>query len=186
MSDGPSALSLAAAALYALVALSCVWAANSAARVRARSWHWRGWVALVILFLVLFILRVTMAEDVLRNSLRTILRASEAYDNRRDWQALVVAGVGLVVAGLAAWLSYRALQGSRRRPDVALMLALAAGFAMIGLVVLRLVSFHWVDRVLNGPLKLNWLGDIGSSLVVLGAASFYVWLMRFAKRGRPQ
>jgi hypothetical protein len=49
---------------------------------------------------------------------------------------------------------------------------------MLFLVILRVISLHMIDRLLFGPLKLNWIGDIGASLVVLGAAIYYMKLVR--------
>ena len=186
MQDGPTLLSLLAAGLYALVALSCGAAALQAGRARAPVWHLRGWATLAFFFIVLLVMRVTVFEEFVRDSMRAVLRGTQAYDTRRDWQVMVVAAFGVVAAGVSGWLAYRAAQGSLRRPDLAVKLALGAGVAMCGLVALRLVSFHWIDRALNGPLKLNWLGDIGASLAVLAAALVYVRLLRSVRRGPPR
>ena len=49
---------------------------------------------------------------------------------------------------------------------------------MIGVMVLRTISFSALDKLLYGPFKLNWVGDIGAALLVLGAAVFYLRLAR--------
>lgn len=49
---------------------------------------------------------------------------------------------------------------------------------MLGLILLRTISFSAFDRLLYGPLKLNWVGDIGAASLVLGAALFYIRVAR--------
>jgi hypothetical protein len=44
-------------------------------------------------------------------------------------------------------------------------------------MALRIASLHMIDALLYGPLKLNWVIDIGGSLVVLVAAIYYVQLV---------
>ena len=53
-----------------------------------------------------------------------------------------------------------------------------AGALMLGLLILRFVSLHAIDRLLYGSLKLNWVGDIGASCAILLAAGCYVSLIR--------
>jgi len=72
----------------------------------------------------------------------------------------------------AAWF-YRTVRKRRSRPGIAVMVALGSAGGMIFLLMLRMVSFHPIDRLLYG-LKLNWVVDIGTSLAVLGAALYYV------------
>ena len=45
---------------------------------------------------------------------------------------------------------------------------------MIGLVALRLVSFHATDALLYAPLRLNWVLDIGLTLIVAGSAWAFI------------
>ncbi len=49
---------------------------------------------------------------------------------------------------------------------------------MMANISIRTVSFHALDRLLDGPLKLNWVGDIGATLTVIGAAVIYVRSVR--------
>ncbi len=53
---------------------------------------------------------------------------------------------------------------------------------MIGLMMLRIISLHMIDRLLFGPLKLNWVFDIGSTLAVLAAALYYIAIVSGRKR----
>jgi hypothetical protein len=45
---------------------------------------------------------------------------------------------------------------------------------MVLVMGLRVISYSPLDRLLYGPLKLNWVGDIGAAAVVLGAAGYYL------------
>lgn len=77
-------------------------------------------------------------------------------------------------AALAAWLGFRTVRQAGGRLDLFAGLASLCGLGMITLVGLRLVSLSPVDKLLYGPLKLNWFADIGGSLAVLGLAAAYV------------
>ena len=59
-------------------------------------------------------------------------------------------------------------QGKPR--ERALATAHLAAAAMLGLIAIRLISFHPVDSLLYGGMRLNWWIDIGLSLLVGGAA----------------
>jgi hypothetical protein len=48
---------------------------------------------------------------------------------------------------------------------------------MLLLLALRIVSLNAVDAVLFGPLKVNWITDIGASVFVIAAALYYVRLL---------
>lgn len=182
MSEGPSILSLAAACLYALAALACLIAYARSIKRKLPLWHARSWLSLAILFALLIVLRVAMIEDYLRLGARALLREQGVYGLRREWQTLVVITFLLTAATIAVWLARRALNGSNRRPDIAVKLANAAGLGMVGLLALRLISLHMIDKVLNGPLKLNWIGDVGMSFAVLAAAAYYAWQVTSRRR----
>lgn len=182
MSEGPTALSLAAAGLYAFVAFACVLAAHTARSARQPRWHLRTWSLLAVLFVAMIAMRVTMVEEIMRDAARAALRAESAYQSRRELQTVMLAVVAVCGGALGLWLAYRAFTGSRRRRDVAVKVAIAGGLAFGALMLLRLISLHVVDRALYGPLKLNWVGDIGASLIVLGAAAYYAWRLRSLRR----
>lgn len=46
--------------------------------------------------------------------------------------------------------------------------------AMVMLLSLRIISMHQIDQLLYGPIKLNWLIDIGASLLAMGAEAIYI------------
>ena len=178
MSDGPSLLSLSAAGLYGLVVIASVMALASVKGAQEPNWHQRSWALLIVLFALLLAMRVTGLEDTLRASARAVLRAEGAFDGRRDFQRILVASLVMIGGGLGLWLVYKAARGSRRKIDVVVNAALGAGLVMGGLIALRFVSLHAVDRLLYGALKLNWVTDVGASCTILVAALYYIRLTR--------
>jgi hypothetical protein len=132
---------------------------------------------LALFFGVLIALRLVDAEEWLRAILRDYLRISGHYGDRRSLQSplavviLTIAGVGAMFA-VQRWA--RNLRGRRNMARLAGVLAAAA---MVCLMALRIASLHMIDALLYGPLKLNWVIDIGGSLVVLVAAIYYVQLV---------
>ena len=182
MSNAPSILSLLAAGLYALVTFACL-AGLSASRKRSQAkWHTLSWAALALLFILLLSMRVTGLEDILRETARAILREEGAFQNRRSLQAIIVSIFVIFSTGLGGWLVYKAYRGSRKTLDIVVKLANGAGLTLAALLLLRLISLHAIDSLLYGPLKLNWLTDVGASLCVLGLAVFYVRNLRFKRK----
>lgn len=174
----PSVLSLAAASVYALVVLACMTAAVTSSRTRQPAGHWRGWVLLAALFAVLIVLRLVAAEEWFRATVRASLRASGEYGERRSVQAPLVAALLMMFGVGALGLLYRATRGLQGRRNVVRLVANIAGGVMVALLVVRIASLHIIDQLLYGPLKLNWVLDIGACLVVAGAAFQYVKIVR--------
>ena len=178
MISGPSTFSLAASGLYGIVMLACLAAAATALRQRQVSGHLRTWSMLVLFFAVLITLRLVNAEEWLRAILRDYLRISGHYGDRRSLQAPLVAAI-LAIAGVGAMFALqRWARNLRGRRNVARLAGVLAAAAMVCLMALRIASLHMIDALLYGPPKLNWVIDIGVSLVVLVAAIYYVQLVR--------
>lgn len=178
MIAGPSMLSLSASGLYGVVVLACIAAAVTAARHRQLPRHWQTWLIVALLFAVFAILRLVAAEELARDAARKFMRASDSYSERRSLQAPMVSTV-IVLAGAAALLAlYRWNAALRGRRNQARMASLVAVVAMLFLIALRLASLHAVDSLLYGPLKLNWVIDLGASLTVLVAAVCYILLVQ--------
>ncbi len=176
-------LSLMAAAFYVLVVIACTVASIVSRTHRQHPAHARSWLALALLFAVLIGLRVLNSEELARDGLREFLLDSDWYDDRRGIQGPLVMVV--IAAGTLAgifWL-YRKLRAARGRRNLAVLAAQAAGLLMVALVALRTISFSALDKLLFGPLKLNWLTDLGSSIVVGGCALLYIVVVR--RRARP-
>lgn len=170
----PSTLSLIAAAFYGLVVFTCLLAMAAAFARRQVRWHMLGWAALALLFTVLALMRVFAIEDLLREELRLVLRAEGTYEDRRALQGPVFAGLFIAVAAAGGFWAFHASRNIRGRRNIAAMAAIAGGCVLLFLLMLRLVSLHSVDQLLYGPLKLNWIIDLGASAVVL-ASGFLYW-----------
>jgi hypothetical protein len=171
-------LSLGASALYLLVIGASLLAALTARAWSQREWHVAAWLGLAMFFAALVAVRLLTIEELLRGELRAFLMARGMLEERRSIQGTIVAVVLLGVAAAGFIGLYRAAGVVRGQRNWAVVAGLAAGGVLAMLVCLRIVSLHALDKLLFGPLKLNWAGDVGSSLAVLGAALFYVWLVR--------
>ncbi|WP_086606497.1 hypothetical protein [Erythrobacter donghaensis] len=174
----PSMLSLSAAGVYIVVATSCLVAAIAAGRYRQPPAHWRMWSAIALVFGLLVAMRYAGFEDLIRDSFRDMLRVEGAYAERRSFQRPLSVAVIFGVSGLFAWGLWRQWRAARGRRNLALLAAQASTVAMVMLVGLRIVSLHQLDSALYGPLKLNWIADLGASLMTLAAAMIYVRLVR--------
>lgn len=169
-----STLSLSAAGIYVIVLAACLAAAFAAARFRQAPAHWRTWAFIALGFSLLAFLRVIGAEEIIRDSFRQLLAVEGVYENRRSFQRPLAAGIlGTMSAAVALGL-LRQWYLARGRRNVAVVVGLAGLATMVMLLGLRIVSLHQLDMLLYGPLKLNWIMDLGASLAVLGAALLYI------------
>jgi hypothetical protein len=175
---GPTSLSLFAAAIYAGVVLSCLAAALVAVRTRQDSSHGICWVTLAAFFAVLVFLRVTNLEELWRAELRDILRTGGYYEGRRNFQGPISAGVLIIITLSASLWIARKYRFAKGRRGAAVITAQVGALLMAGTMALRMVSFSPVDKLLYGPLKLNWIGDLGSTFLVAGCAAYYIHLAR--------
>lgn len=147
-----------------------------------QAWHRRSWLFLAGLFALLIAFRILNAEELLRDSLREAFRLEHAYDQRRDLQRHLAAGVIAIAAMAALWWLLRIARSINGRRNFAVVVALAGGLGMLVLIALRLISMHSFDALLYGPTKLNWFADIGLSCLVAGAAMYYVRIVRSLRR----
>lgn len=172
--NGLSTLSFVAAGFYALVVIACLAAAFVALAKKQQLGRIYIWAGLAALFAVLIFLRLNDLEEIWRDQLRDMMRAEGAYEARRAYQLPLALGViTLIELAVFAWIvrSFRTAQGRR---NVAVAVAQLGAFLMAGLIALRMVSLSLVDRMLYGPMKLNWVVDIGSATLVAGCAAYYV------------
>ena len=178
MADMPSALSLVAAGLYAAVIGAAIVALFQSRKARQRPAHSRVWLVIAVVFALLVASRIVMIEEALRADLREWLRASDVFSGRRAMQGPFIAialGSCLLVGFGGAYLTMRKIAGRR---DRAVAIAAAGCAAMFVIVAMRMVSLHAMDVLLYGPLKLNWVGDLGSSAAIIAAAAYYVLLLK--------
>lgn len=183
VSSSATMLSLSAAALYALVVLACFVAFLSARSEQQAHSHARLWATLAALFAILIVLRILNIEELLRAELRTWSRDSAAYGQRTGYQLPITIGI-VVIFGFAAfgWV-FRSLRNMQGRRSIAMVTAELGVMAMLILIVLRMISFNALDKILYGPLKLNWIGDLGAAVMVGGGAVAYTLVVR-GKLGR--
>lgn len=175
MSVYPTALSLAAAAIYIGVSVLCMLAGTSSRGGAASASRLQpGWFSIAGLFVILALSRILVIEDRFDEYLRDLARESGAYEGRTAWQGpLSVAAILLVLLVVPILArNWARSRGDKRRQ--ALGIAQLAAFAMLGLIALRLISFHPVDSLLYGGLRLNWWFDVGLSLLV-GFAAWIGW-----------
>jgi len=103
------------------------------------------------------------------------------YAERRAFQSAIVAAILFVGAMLAGWRYYRVVRMIRGRRNIATTIARGCALAMI-LLALRLISLHAIDAMLYaGPVRLNWIIDIGASLLVMGSAIAYWRIVRSSR-----
>lgn len=176
-----STLGLVAAGLYLLVAVAASSAALLAKWRKQQSWHLYSWLALAGFFVLLAALRLLGFEELLRAELRESLRSSATYGNRQDYQRPIVAGFTVIAAIATSWLASRTIRLAKGRRNIAVVTGVVGGLAMVFLITLRLISLHPIDALLYGPAKLNWIGDIGLSCLVGGAAAFYYRIVKSAR-----
>lgn len=174
MQDGPSMFSLAAAALYCLVIISCLFAGRVATTHWQEAWHLRCWLAVAAIFVLLVILRVFNLEEIMRDDLRVWLTTEGLSQSRRAYQGVIIATLIALSAAVGLYLAYWVSQRISGRRNIAVAVASSACIAMLTLILLRIVSLHALDALLFGPLKLNWFGDLGTTFAILGSAVFYV------------
>lgn len=170
-------LSLAAAGLYLAVAFLGARAAVCAGAQMQPRHHRRLWALVAIAFVLFAVSRLIMLEDLLRDAMRAAAESRNLYSGRREVQLpLALLALAAISALLIGWLNgWRRFAGSRR--ERLLHLARLGILGMGMLIVLRLISFHGIDRWLYAGPRLNWWFDIGASLLVGLSAWRYLRLL---------
>jgi hypothetical protein len=184
MTGAPSALSLAAAGMYMIVVTAVVLACVRAIALQQVPWHKFAWGAIAALFLGLVLMRIFSVEELVRSELRGKLYTEGVYENRRSLQAPLFVFVFAMATVIAGGLFNFVARGVRGRRNIAAIIAIGCTGGMLFLLALRLVSLHSVDELLYGTFKLNWVADLGLSLIVLGCAVRYVRVVGGGPSGR--
>ncbi|MDE1467466.1 hypothetical protein [Aurantiacibacter sp. D1-12] len=170
-----SMLSFGAALLYMVATVACVGALGAARNSRTHRRDTKKWLACAAVFVVLAIARLTDFEELSRNALRTWAREGGAYAQREQLQlpaTILVAIAGVVTA---FWLLRIWQRGNMTVRSRLAFLSICASCAFAPLYGLRITSLHVTDRLLySGPIRLNWVIDIGLTLTVLICAALYV------------
>lgn len=178
-----SALSLVAVIAYIAAAASCIQAYRLAVKARRPKRERMRWPMLAMLLIALGISRLLGAEERFRTAARVTLQAQHEYVDRWDLQAPIAAGivVALGALGLIFYLTH-GLERKIGRLGQAMILADAGGFALCGLVMLRMTSLHAVDAILFRGPHLNWVIDFGGTIAIGWAALRYRKLLVAARR----
>jgi hypothetical protein len=97
---------------------------------------------------------------------RDLAHSQGWYEQRRVYQRLFVAGIGLV--GMAGTLAI----GWVLRKVLRRVLGAVIGLGVIvSFVVIRAASFHNVDELISrGTIKLNWVLELGGILMIIVSA----------------
>ncbi|MEM1050700.1 MAG: hypothetical protein AAGI28_01260 [Pseudomonadota bacterium] len=123
---------------------------------------------------MLIVSRLLGLEEFLRAELREFLRIQGLMSERRSIQGPIIAVALIVFTSIAMLAAYRTSQRISGRRNIAVAVAIGACGVMVATIAFRSVSLHALDWFLNGPLKLNWVGDVGAAVAVLSAALIYV------------
>lgn len=180
-------MKIAIIVLYALVAGSCIWAWRCAA-TDAREWRDQSkWLLVALLFMVLILLRAFDVEVAVRAGLRDLARERGLYSERRTWQGPLAAMAILCAAGVF-WYALRSWSRIESRTRLYTLAASLAALGYLPLYALRIISLHFTDRLLySGPLRLNWLVDVGLAFVIGTASVLFMHRLgarRHTKSGR--
>ncbi|MFM2371322.1 MAG: hypothetical protein RIS85_1059 [Pseudomonadota bacterium] len=159
-------LALAACGMYLGVAVACGFAARNAMSHGSRKF----WILSGVFFVALTILRGTGIEIAITDALRAQLYQDGAYESRREFQRPLAAAAFVLICA-ALYLFYLKRPAPRAGPrGWARFWALIGITVMLGVILMRLISFHELDRLLYGPVRMNWVLDIGSALLVAASA----------------
>lgn len=164
-------LNLIAMAIYAAVSIACLIARNTAARRGAKA-ESRTFAFAGLIFVGLIVLRGVGAEDMIHETLRDSLMRAGDYAERRSFQKPAVVSGLLVLFGFAFYKGYRFMQAPMRFSLVSIVSA--ACWVMIALIFVRTSSWHTTDKMLFGPLHVNWFLDLGCTLVTGLGSILYV------------
>lgn len=164
--------------IYGVAIVLCARAAFAARHWRAPGSDRLFWSLVTMFFALLVVSRVTGFEDLVRASMKAALDSGGRYSARRPIQAAIAVGAAAMGA-VVAYFSWRKLLDGKPRPIAsALSLALAGSWAMAGLVVMRLISLHQIDRLLYSGPHLNRFADPAAAIVVCAGAWSYVLRVR--------
>lgn len=153
----------------------------SARGMGQQPWHLRSWLFLFAFLVILIVMRSVGVEEFLRDQWRSAFVSAGRYDNRGEWQRILVAVLFVIATAVGSWLFYRTARTIRGRRNIAVMAALFCALAIVVLIAVRMVSLHAVDALLYGPLKLNWFADIGLSGSIAVAAIYYIAIVKYRK-----
>jgi hypothetical protein len=137
--------------------------ASEAQNQRQLAWFWLGACALMAL---LGLNKQLDLQTLFTEVGRDLAHSQGWYEQRRKYQALFIIAIGIVGTAAAFGAAYLLRRVARR-----IVLALGGLSALVVFIVVRAASFHHVDILLrSGPIRLNWLLELGGIALVAFAA----------------
>jgi len=174
----PGWLNIGGSAIYLLVVIAACLAWRAAQLAERPSAEARLWLVASGFFLGCALSRLLMLESSVRHWGKSIFLESFAYGDRASFQATLAALAVLGFATLIVFTFRRNEDPASRQHRQSLLVAKLAMLGMVGLIALRLVSYHPIDSLLYRGLHLNWALDIGLSVAVGWAAWRYISSIR--------
>jgi len=146
---------------------------------------WRFWLVLAALLLLLGLTRQLDLQQLAANMMRALLRSDGVYGERSGLQ------LGLIVAiGIFGTMGLLIALMSLRRAEPSVLVALLGAAFLIIFTVIRTISLHDIDRILNHGvglprLRVNTLIEIGLlALIVIAGFAFGRGLKREGESAR--
>lgn len=171
----PSLLSQIAASAYVLVGIMCFCASAAAMRFPRSAWHWRAWALVGVIFLLFALMRFFSVEEVLRDELRSSLHAQSSYGERGNVQRAFLAGFLVICSFPIIYFIISKEKNLKFLGSATINLAVLSCSLMIILMIIRTISWHDIDKILYGPLKINWFLDLGLTCATLCFAVIYAY-----------
>ncbi len=166
----PDPLGLATTLGYLMAAFGCVCASLSGRRVGERRQS-LFWLTLALLYLLLGINKQADLQILLTERLRAWALADGWYQQRRDYQLFASVTVAVVVIGSLLTVAFLIRKWPR-----SCGFALVAGGMQLGYIVMRLISFHYMDawfQTTAGDFKVWKYMELGGTILCLVAALSY-------------
>lgn len=174
-------LGLTACVVYLFVSAACALAARHSRTSQSRFF----WIFVAIFFSALAVVRGTGIEAYVTDGLRHWLYAEGAYEDRRDIQRPLAAGAVVGISGILFLLYLKRPSPRAGLREWSKFWGVVGTIMMCGVIAMRLISFHDLDRLLYGPVRMNWILDIGSSAIVTWAALRFRKAINSGEESRP-
>lgn len=140
------------------------------------------WIALCALLIALGVNKQLDLQSLLTAIGRCVAQVGGWYAERRQAQALFIAGLLAVCLALAATVAFMLRNTLRRQAP-----ALAGAALLMSFVMARAVGFHHVDALIStrvGGWRVNWLLEIGGIALVAAGALWVLAALRRQADGR--